>query len=66
MVPLCVHEIPRSDADHESPPRRMNPSPEAGVVEAQLAEQLGIPGMCAHGELSEVPLLESEPADFET
>ena len=33
-------------------------------AEAQLAVQLGMPGRCAQGEASDVPLFESLPVGF--
>ena len=48
-----------------SPPRRISPVPGAGEVEAHVFVQLGIPGMCAQGEASVVPELESDPVDLE-
>ena len=49
-----------------SPPLRIKPSPPLGLVDAQLPVQFGIPGRCAHGVLSDVPLFESEPAALDT
>jgi len=45
----------------------MNPNPlqllllQTLATVAQLPAQFGIPGACAHGDASDIPLLESEP-----
>jgi hypothetical protein len=39
----------------------MNWSPAAGLAEAQVFEQFGIPGACNQGVVVEVPLFESLP-----
>lgn len=49
------------DTCHVSPPRKIKPFPAAGVVDAQVFEQFGIPGACSQGVLSLVPLFVSEP-----
>jgi hypothetical protein len=39
----------------------MKESPGCGVVDAQVPEQLVMPGAWSHGVVFDVPLLESEP-----
>jgi hypothetical protein len=56
---------PKSLLTQVSPPLRIKPNPPLGLTEAQLPLQLGMPGKCAQGAPSDVPLLLSEPDDFE-
>ena len=54
--------MPQLEGPHVSPPRKINPSPAVIVCAAAVPVAVGILGMCAHGDASVVPELESDPA----
>jgi hypothetical protein len=61
LEPDHDQEMGKLEFGHVTPPFRMKLSPGFGELDPQTAEHPCIPGKCIHGDVFEVPLLESLP-----